>query len=72
MQLKGAMNVNRLIGLIVVALVLGVLIGVIADYTIGINSSDSNVTGVTYTLLTLVPLALVLTVVIAYFKVLGK
>ena len=65
--MKGAMSVNRLIGMVVVALVLGILIQTVADYTIGI-SGTGNVTGAVATLLDFVPLALVLAVIVAFFK----
>ena len=65
--MKGAMSVNTLISLVVVALVLGLLIETVADNTIGI-SDTGNVTGSTATLLDFVPLALVLAVIVGFFR----
>ena len=67
--MKGAFQLNALISAVVVALILGLMISTIADNTIGINSSASNVTGSTYTLVSFVPLVLVLAVVICFFRV---
>jgi hypothetical protein len=69
--LKGAMSINTLIGMIVVALILGVLIEIIADYSIGV-SGTGNVTGATATVLDLIPVALVLAVIVAFFKGVSK
>lgn len=66
------MNAGKLVDMMVVALIFGVLIGLIADYTIGVNASASNVTGTTYTLLILVPLALAIVVVVSFFKLIRK
>ena len=70
--MKGAMSVNRLIGMVVVALVLGLLIPTIADYTIGINTSASNVTGTIHTLVSFVPMVIVLMVIVTFFRSVSK
>ena len=67
---KGLISINKLITMIVVALILGILIDVIADYTIGV-SGTGNVTGATATILDFVPLALVLAVIVAFFRSVG-
>jgi len=65
MKLKGVMSISRLIGAVIVAVVLGALIGTVTDNTIGLQGAG-NVTGATSTMLGLVPLFLVIAVVISY------
>lgn len=62
-----AISADKLVDMMVVALVLGVLIGIVADYTIGV-ANTGNITGTTATVIVLIPLAIVLAVVIGYFK----
>jgi len=64
-KLKGVMSVSRLIGAVIVAVVLGALIGTVADSTIGV-AGTGNVTGPTGILVALVPLFLVIAVVISF------
>jgi len=67
-KLKGVMSISRLIGAIIVAVVLGALIGTVADSTIGYATrNDTNVTGTpTGILIALVPLFLVIGVVVSF------
>jgi len=65
MKLKGVMSISRLIGAVIVAVVLGALIGTVTDNTIGLQGGG-NVTGATSTMLGLVPLFLVIAVVVSY------
>ena len=70
-KLKGmAISINALIGAVVVALVLGILIDVVADYSIGLNNnaSETNLTGTTGTIIDFVPIAIILVVIVSYFK----
>lgn len=65
MKFKGVLSIGRLIGAVIVAVVLGALIGTVADNTIG-RAGTGNVTGATGVMLALVPLFLVIAVVISY------
>ena len=64
-KFKGVMSVGILVGMVVVAVVLGSLMNTIADNTIGI-SGTGNVTGATATMVDLVPLFLVIAVVLSF------
>ena len=64
-KLKGVMSIGRLIGAVIVAVVLGALMGTVADSTIG-RQNTGNVTGATSIMLGLVPLFLVIAVVVSY------
>lgn len=64
-KFKGAMSVGILVGMVVVAVVLGSLLGTVTDNTIGI-SGTGNVTGATATMVDLVPLFLVIAVVLSF------
>ena len=66
--LKGAMSITRLIGAVIVAVILGALIGTVADSTIGYAArNDTNITGTPTGILTaLIPLFLVIAVVISF------
>lgn len=68
--LKGALSISQLIGMVIGAVILGALIGTVADSTIGItrNTSLTNVTGATYVMVALVPLFLVIFVVVSYIS----
>ena len=64
-KLKGVMSISRLIGAVIVAVVLGALIGTVADSTIGVQNTG-NVTGPTSIMVGLVPLFLVIAVIVSY------
>ena len=68
-KLKGVMSVGKLIGAVIVAIVLGATIGTVTYNTIGLSGvqpNETNITGATYTMVTLVPLFLIIAVVISY------
>ena len=64
-KFKGVINIASLVGAVVVAIVLGALLGTVADNTIGIQGVG-NVTGATSTMVGLVPLFLVIAVVLSF------
>ena len=67
-RMRGIASLSMLISMVVVAVVLGSLIGTVTDNTIGQNESTTNVTGATHTMLGLVPLFLVIAVVVSFVK----
>lgn len=50
------LNMETLMVLFIGVILFGSFIGMVADSTIGINTTDTNVTGATHTLVVLVPL----------------
>jgi hypothetical protein len=67
MKKPGLMSIGSLIGMILVVVVLGALMYTVTDNTIGI-ANTKNVSGATGTLVTLIPLFLVIAVVISFVK----
>lgn len=67
---KGTQLMNLIIFGLVGAVLLGALLGTIADNTIGIQNTG-NITGATSTLVGLVPIALLIGVVVAFFAMAG-
>jgi len=74
-QLKGMVNVGVVIG-VFLAIVVGLsLLPTIADLSIGANETDSNITGITKTILNLVPVFFIigmLILVVTILKISGK
>lgn len=64
---KGVMSISKLIGAVIIAIVLGALIGTITDSTIGMQGTG-NVTGATSVMVGLIPLFLVIAVLVSYIS----
>jgi hypothetical protein len=72
---KGMVSIATIIAIFLFIVIATALLPTVADQTIGIDPDASNITGVNYTLISLVPLFYIiglLLVVLGAFKVSGK